>query len=81
MTSGSYFLVVVCGLLIAVVSLVVEHRLSSCGAGVQLLRVMWDLSRPGIEPVSPLLARGFLTTESGSVSSSVVFDSLKPHRL
>ena len=24
---------------------------------------MWDLSRPGIEPVSPALAGGFFTTE------------------
>ena len=39
-----------------------EHRLSSCGAWVQLLCGMWDLPRPGIEPVSPALAGGFLTT-------------------
>ena len=38
-----------------------EHRLSSCGARAQLLRGMWDLPRPGIEPVSPALAGGFLT--------------------
>ena len=37
----------------------VEHRLSSCGAWPQLLRGMWDLPRPGIEPVSPALAGGF----------------------
>ena len=34
-----------------------EHGLSSCGA-----RGMWDLPRPGIEPVSPALAAGFSTT-------------------
>ena len=39
-----------------------EHRLSSCDARAQLLRGMWDLLRPGIEPVSPALAGGFLTT-------------------
>ena len=39
-----------------------EHRLSSCGAQAQLLLGMWDLPRPGIEPVSPALAGGFLTT-------------------
>ena len=39
-----------------------EHRLSSCGALAQLLRGMWDLPGPGIEPVSPALAGGFLTT-------------------
>ena len=39
-----------------------ERRLSSCGARAQLLRGMWDLSGPGLEPVSPALAGGFLTT-------------------
>ena len=38
------------------------HRLSSCGSRAQLLRGMWDLPRPGIEPVSPALAGRFLTT-------------------
>ena len=74
------------GLLIAVASLVAEHRLqvrasvvvahrlsscgsrdlerrlSSCGTRDQLLRGMWDLPGPGLEPVSPALAGGFLTT-------------------
>ena len=39
-----------------------EHRLSSCGARAYLLRGMWDLPGPGVEPVSPALASGFLTT-------------------
>ena len=39
-----------------------EHRLSSCGARAQLLHSMWDLPGPGLEPVSPALAGGFLTT-------------------
>ena len=39
-----------------------ERRLSSCGAWAQLLRGMWDLPGPGIEPVSPALAGRFLTT-------------------
>ena len=48
-------------------SLVVEHRvqtrrLSNCGSRAQLLRVMWDLPRPGLEPVSPALAGRFSTT-------------------
>ena len=48
-------------------SLVAEHklqtrRLSSCGSRAQLLRGMWDLPRPGLEPVFPELAGGFLTT-------------------
>ena len=48
-------------------SLVAEHRLqtrrlSSCGSRAQLPRGMWDLPRPGLEPVSPALAGGFPTT-------------------
>ena len=35
---------------------------SSCGAQAYLLHGMWDLSGPGIEPMSPALAGGFLTT-------------------
>ena len=50
-----------------VASLVAEHRLqtcrlSSCGSRAQLLRGMWDLPRPGLEPVSPSLAGRFSTT-------------------
>ena len=48
-------------------SLVAEHRLqmrrlSSCGSQAQFLRGMWDLPRPGLEPVSPALAGRFSTT-------------------
>ena len=48
-------------------SLVAEHRLqtrrlSSCGSRAQLLRGMWDLPRPGLEPLSPALAGRFSTT-------------------
>ena len=39
-----------------------ERRLSSCGAWAQLLHSMRDLSGPGLEPVSPALMGGFLTT-------------------
>ena len=39
-----------------------ELRLSSCGSWAQLLCSMWDLPGPGLEPVSPALAGGFLTT-------------------
>ena len=47
--------------------LVAEHglqtrRLSSCGSRAQLPRGMWDLPRPGLEPVSPALAGGLSTT-------------------
>ena len=48
-------------------SLVVEHRLQMCrlssyGSEAQPLHSMWDLPRPGLEPVSPALAGGFSTT-------------------
>ena len=48
-------------------SLVAEHRLqtrrlSSCGSRAQSLRGMWDLPRPGLEPVSPALAGRVSTT-------------------
>ena len=48
-------------------SLIAEHRLqtrrlSSCGSQAQLLCGMWDLPRPGLEPVSPALAGRFSTT-------------------
>ena len=47
--------------------LVAEHRLqtrrlSSCGSRAYLLRGMWDIPRPGLEPVSPALAGRFSTT-------------------
>ena len=38
------------------------RRLSSCGSRVQLLCGMCDLSRPGLEPVSPALAGRFSTS-------------------
>ena len=43
-------------------SVVVAHGLSSCGSRAQLLHGMWDLPGPELEPVSPALAGGFLTT-------------------
>ena len=55
------------GPLTIVASLVAEHRLqtrrlSNCGSRAQLLRRMWDLPRPGLEPASPALAGRFSTT-------------------
>ena len=38
------------------------RRLSSCGSRAQLLRGMWDLPRPGLEPLSPALAGRLSTT-------------------
>ena len=55
------------GPLTVAASLVAEHRLqtrrlSTCGSRAQLLRGMWDLPRPGLEPVSPALAGRLSTT-------------------
>ena len=58
--------IAVCGPLTIAASLVAEHRLqtrrlSCCGSCAQLLRGMWDLPRPGLEPVFPALAGRFST--------------------
>ena len=55
------------GPLTIVASLVAEHRLqtrrlSNYGSRAQPLRGMWDLPRPGLEPVSPALAGRLSTT-------------------
>ena len=60
-------LITVCGSLTIAASLVAEHRLqthrlSNWGSRAQLLRGMWDLPRPGLEPVSPALAGRFSNT-------------------
>ena len=59
--------VAACGLLVVVVSLVVNPRLrmcrlSSCGTLAWLPYVSWNPPTPGIEPMSPALAGRFLTT-------------------
>ena len=54
-------------------SVAVARSLSSCGARAQLLRGMWDLPRPGFEPVSPELAGGLLTTAPPGKPQSVSF--------
>ena len=76
-------------------SLVAEHklqmcRLSSCGSRAQLLLGMWDLPRPGLEPVSPALAgrvsttappgkpQNFLMAPSSFQSLGLLFCSLTP---
>ena len=54
-----------------------EHRPSSCGAWAQVLRGMWDLPGPGLEPVSPALADGFLTTAPpGKPPNSIFIQSV-----
>ena len=39
-----------------------DAQASNCGSRAQPLRGMWDLPRPGLEPVSPALAGRFSTT-------------------
>ena len=60
-------LITVHGPLTIAASPALEHRfqtrrLSNCGSRAQLLRSMWDLPRPGLEPVSPALAGRLSTT-------------------
>ena len=62
-------------------SLVAEHRLqtrrlSNCGSRAQLLRGMWYLPRPGLEPVSPAFAGRFLTTEPPGKPGGINLDYL-----
>ena len=62
-------------------SLVAEHRLqmrrlSNCGSRAQLLRGMWDLPRPGLEPASPALAGGLSTTAPPGKPSCFLFKNL-----
>ena len=71
-------LITVRGPLTVAASPVAEHRLqtrrlSSCGSRAQLLRGMWDLPRPGLEPVSPALAGRFLTTAPPGKPDSVFY--------
>ena len=70
--------ITVCGPLTIAASLVAEHRpqtcrLSSCGSRAQLLCVMWDLPRPGLEPVFPALAGRFSTTAPPGKPPSLFF--------
>ena len=67
------------GPLTVAASLVAEHRLqtrrlSSCGSRAQSLRGMWDLPRPGLEPVFPALAGRFSTTAPPGKPDHNIFD-------
>ena len=52
--------------------------LSGWGAWGELLRGMWDLPGPGIEPVSPALAGRFFATGPPGKSLSCVSRVLPP---
>ena len=54
-------------------SVAAAHELSSCGTQAELFCRVWNLPRPGIEPVSPELASGFFTTEPPGKSACAVF--------
>ena len=78
------------GLLNVVGSLVSEHGLQSAGSVIvvnrlQLLCGMWDLPRPGIEPLLPALAGGFSTRGPPAESHSHVihrcFQQVNGHEL
>ena len=63
-------------------SLVAEHRLqtlrlSNCGSRAQSLRGMWDLPRPGLEPVSPALAGRFSSTAPPGKPCYFILDQIK----
>ena len=69
--AGRLLFIAVCRFLIA------EHRLyvcrlSSWGAWAQLPRGTWDLPQSGIEPVSPALGGGFLTTGPPGKSQELI---------
>ena len=53
-----------------------EHSLSSCGAWALLPHSMWDLPRPGIEPVSLVLTGRVLTTGPPGKSQVITFKKL-----
>ena len=67
-------------------SLVAEHRLqtrrlSNCGSRAQLLHGMWDLPRPGLEPVSPALAGRLPTTAPPGKPQGLYFFNYLPEFL
>ena len=49
------------------------RRLSNCGSRAPLPRGMWDLPRPGLEPMSPALAGRFSTTATPGKPSILFF--------
>ena len=71
------------GLILLVPRLYLEHRRHSCGTGALSPFGMRNLPGPGIEPESPALAGGRLTTEpAGKPQSEDVFQNLQcfiPH--
>ena len=52
-----------------------EHRLSGCGTRAQLLRGIWDLPRPGVQPA--LVGASFTTEPSGKPCFFILIILLK----
>ena len=50
-----------------------QRRLSSCGTQALLFHDVWDLPRPGLEPMSPAVAGRFLTTAPPGKSNDSFF--------
>ena len=50
-----------------------EHRLNSCRTWALFFCYMWDLPRPGIEPMSPTLVGRFFATEPPGTAKSTSF--------
>ena len=78
MVSGEYSLVAVCRLLLAVASRCGAQnagcvQFTSCGIWISMPCSMWNLPRPGTEPMSPALAGGFSTTGPPGKSSLFYF--------
>ena len=74
------------GPLTVAASPVAEHRLqtrslSNCGSRAQLFCGMWDLPRPGLEPVSPALAGRFSTTAPPGKPFIIIFKICFKHVL
>ena len=77
--SGGHFSLWCAGLSLSWPLLVAEHRLqmrrpSNCGSRAQSLRCMWDLPRPGLEPVSPALVGRFSTTAPPGKPQQLLLD-------
>ena len=70
------------GLLLAVMPLLCRAQALACGLSSRgtwtwLLRGMWNLPGPGVEPVSPALAGGHLSTGQPGESISLPFNLQK----
>ena len=72
---GTWASVVVARGLSSCGSQALEHGPSSCGTLALLLCGMGDLPGPGLEPMSPALAGGFLTTATPGKTGDPCFGS------